>query len=191
MGKQKYQTRIMGLFDKSPIVHFSSINRIIGDKKKVKQYSKQLVRNLLIKGKIQRLTKGYYTKHQDPYLSVFCFTGYLGLQNSLSYHNLWEQETIPIIITTQKVRPGIRKVLGTNILIRRIDKKYFFGFEYKKYDAYYVPISDIEKTYIDMVYFREPMGREVLQNLKKNINKKKLDAYLKKYPKKFREKILS
>lgn len=56
----------------------------------------------------------------------------MGLQDALSIHNLWEQETIPIIIITRKIRQGIRKVLDLNVLIRRIDKKYFFGFDYIK-----------------------------------------------------------
>ena len=188
MGKEKYQKNVEALFKKSPVVSFSSVARII----KNKEYSKQLIRNLLLKEKIKRLAKGYYTIYDDPSLSVFCFKpSYLGLQNALSFHNLWEQETIPVIITTRKVRPGIRKVVGMNVLIRRIEKKYFFGFEYYQAGDFYFPYSDIEKTFIDMLYFKEKLSEEAMKNIFKKINLKKLNAYLKIYPKSIQKQVLA
>ena len=188
MGKEKYQKNVEALFKKSPVVSFSSVARII----KNKEYSKQLIRNLLLKEKIKRLAKGYYTIYDDPSLSVFCFKpSYLGLQNALSFHNLWEQETIPVIITTRKVRPGIRKVVGMNVLIRRIEKKYFFGFEYYQEGDFYFPYSDIEKTFIDMLYFKEKLSEEAMKNIFKKINLKKLNAYLKIYSKSIQKQVLA
>jgi predicted transcriptional regulator of viral defense system len=189
MGKEKYVKDIENLFEKSPVIDFSSIERAIKSKKNVKQYAKQLVRNFLKKGKIKRLTKGFYTRYNENSLAVFCFKpAYLGLQDALSFHNLWEQETIPVIITTRKIRQGIREVFGGNILIKRIEKKSFFGFDYFKEGDFYLPYSDIEKTFIDMVYFKENISKEALRNIKNKIDKKKLQKYLKKYPKRFRDK---
>jgi len=190
MGKEKYLKKIESLFKKSPIISYSSIERIVKDSKKT-EYTKQLIRNMLLKGKIKRLTKGFYTTHDNPQLSVFCFKpAYLGLQDALSFHNCWEQETIPIIITTRKIRQGIRKILDMNVLIRRIDKKYFFGFDYFEQDNLYFPYSDIEKTFIDMIYFKEKISDNTLENIKKRINKKKFNNYLKKYPERIK-KIIS
>jgi predicted transcriptional regulator of viral defense system len=192
MGKEKYQKEIEALFEKSPVVGFDSIERIIQSKKNVGQYAKQLIRNMLKKGKIKRLAKGYYTSRDESSLAVFCFKpAYLGLQDALSFHELWEQETIPIIITSRKIRQGIRKILGMNVLIRRIDKKYLFGFEYEKQGNFFLPYSDIEKTFIDMVYFNEKISEEAKENIIKIINKKKLNLYLKGYAKKFRKRVLS
>lgn len=190
MGKEKYQTQILELFKKSPIVNFSSIERIIKERKNIKQYSKQLIRNLLLKKKIKKIAKGYYSIYNDPSLNVFCFQpSYLGLQDALSFYGIWEQETIPIIITTRKIRQGLRKTSLGNILIRRINKKYLFGIEYKKSGDFYFPYSDVEKTFIDMIYFNEKMSKEGLYNIKKTIDKKKLEKHLKRYSKKFREKV--
>src|SRR3989338_6304714 len=148
MGKEKYQDKIINLFEKSPVVDYSSIKRIINNP----EYAKQLIRNLVLKKKIKKLTKGFYTKHDEPSLIVFCFKpSYLGLQDSLSMHNLWEQETIPVVITSKKIRSGLRKMNGINILIRRIDKKYLLGYDSLKVGEFYPPYSDIEKTFIDMV----------------------------------------
>lgn len=191
MGKQKYQKLVEELFKKSPVVDSSSITRIIKSKKNIKQYTKQLIRNLILQKKIKRLTKGYYTIHDDVSLAVFCFNpAYLGLQDALSFHNLTEQETIPIVITSRSIRPGIRNMLGNNVLIRKIDKKYFFGFDYKKIGEFHFPYSDIEKTFIDMIYFNEALSKDLIKEIKKSINMKKLNSYLEKYPDKFKKKVL-
>ena len=191
MGKEKYQKILEVLLKKSPIVSFDSVERLVKNKKNVKQYAKHIVRNLIIKNKLKRLIPGFYSIHDDPSLAVFCFKpAYLGLQSSLSSYDLWEQETIPVIITSKKVRQGVRKVNSMNVLIRRIDKKYVFGIEYKKEGGFYFPYSDIEKTFIDMIYFRENISKEILAEIKRKIDKKKLNAYLKNYNQRFRKKVL-
>ncbi len=191
MGEKKYQQDIEKLFKKSPVVDFSSIKRIIHAKNKnTKQYAKLLVRNLVLQKKIKRITKGYYTIHDDPTLMVFCMKpAYLGLQDALSIHNLWEQETIPIIITTGNVRQGIREVFGTNVLVRRIEKDYFFGIEYLQQGEFYFPYSDIEKTFLDLLYFRQDIREDVLQDMTKRINMEKLKEYLSYYSKEFQENV--
>ncbi len=191
MGKIKYLKNVESFFEKSSVVDFSSIQRLINNKKKIKEYPKQLIRNLILKKKINKLTKGYYTVFEDPSLLVFCLKpAYLGLQDSLSFYNVWEQETIPIILTNRKARQGIRKVLGGNVLIRRINKKYLFGFEYHKVGKFYLPYSNLEKTFIDMIYFKENLNENVIKNIRKRINKKKINSYLKNYPKLFRKRVL-
>jgi predicted transcriptional regulator of viral defense system len=192
MGKEKYQKAILELFDKSPVVGFSSIKRIVKNRKNVKQYTKQLVKNLISQGKIKRLAKGYYTKHDNASLAVFCFQpAYLGLQDALSFYDLWEQETIPIIITSRKVRQGIRDVMGSNILVRRIDKKYMFGFDYQQDGDFFLPYSSREKTYLDLYYFRQKLSESVARKLKKSLNKVKVERYLARYQGRFRKGIKS
>jgi len=189
MAKEKYIKIAENLFKKSPVVSISSVERIT----KNKNYAKQLVRNLVIKGKIKRLVKGYYTIHDDPSLAVLCFRrAYLGLQDALSFHNLWEQETIPVIITTDRARQGLRKIIGTNVFIRRIDRKYSFGFGYCNYHGnLYLPYSDIEKTLIDLVYFRQKLSEDLKKGIIRKIDRKKLGMYLKAYPKRFRKRIIN
>ncbi len=191
MGREKYLKDIGILLKKSPVVDTGSILRIIRAKKNVRQYGKQLVRNLLLKGRIKRLAKGFYTIYDNISLAVFCFSpSYLGLQDALSFHNLWEQETIPVIITSKKARQGLRSILGANVMVRRIDKKYLFGFSYHSQGDFYFPYSDIEKTFIDMAYFKEKISDEVLAEIKKRIDRKRLSSYLKIYPQKLRKKVL-
>jgi len=191
MGKGKYLDEIEDILRKSPVVNLSSITRMMRSKKKIKQYQKHILRNKLKQGKIKRLAKGCYTIHDNPSLAVFCFKpSYLGLQDALSLHELWEQEAIPIIMTATKTNPGIRTILGTNVLIRRISRKYLFGFDYCKQGETYLPYSDIEKTFIDMVYFKQPIGDEAMKNIAKRIDESKLKLYLRAYSKAFNKKII-
>ena len=192
MGKQIHLKKIKELFEKSPVVDFKSIERIVRAKKTKSIYAKLLVSNLLKKAEIKKISKGVYTKHNEISLSVFAFKpAYLGLQCALSYHRLWEQETIPIILTTRKIRRGNRKILGQNVFLRNIDKKYFFGFEFLKEGNFYLPYSDLEKTFIDMVIFNEKLDDNTLKEIIRKINKQKLNRYLQAYTERLKEKVKS
>jgi len=102
------------------------------------------------------------------------------LQEALSLRNLWEQETNPVIVTPRKVRPGLRQIMGSNVLVRRIDRAMFFGFDLIKYYDLWLPVSDAEKTLIDFIYFKEHLPKPAFEELMARIDKKKLDSYLKK-----------
>ena len=189
MGEIKYLYKVRNFFKESPVVDINSLKKFI--KKKNKTYIHLLISNLLKKKEIHRITKGYYTIHEDPSLAVFCFKpSYLGLQNALSFHALWEQETNPVILTTKNIRKGIRKVFGRNIIMKRINKKYLFGFDYYLDGDFYFPYSDIEKTFIDMLYFKQPLDNEQINNFKEKLNKTKLKTHLKHYPKRFQKRVL-
>ncbi|TRZ83497.1 hypothetical protein D4R86_00690 [bacterium] len=180
MGKIKHIPKIKEFLKKTPVFFTRDIELIVKDK----AYSYLFLHNLSKKKEIFRLKKGCYSSISDPVFTVFCFKpAYLGLQEALSLHNLWEQETNPVIITNRKVREGVRQVLDNNIVIHRIPSKYFFGFELLKYGNYFLPVSDIEKTLIDLIYFRESISKEALKEIKKKIDRVKLNSYLNSYPK--------
>jgi len=191
MGKQIYLNKVEELFEKSPVVDFKSIERIVG-KSKNSNYAKLLVSNLLKKLKIKKIGKGVYTRYNEISLAVFSFKpAYLGLQSALSHYGIWEQETIPVIITTKKVRRGIRCLMDSNILIRNIDKNHFFGIEYLREGNFYLPYSDLEKTFIDMVVFNQKIDSGVLKKIKSKIDKQKLLRYLKRYSLKVKNRVLN
>jgi predicted transcriptional regulator of viral defense system len=107
----------------------------------------------------------------------------------MSLHNLWEQETNPIIITVRKVRTGVREVLGQNVWVRRISPRYFFGYNYLTSGEFLLPVSDLEKTLIDMIYFGEARG-DIIERFRGRVNRRKLEGYLKRYRDDFRKKTL-
>jgi predicted transcriptional regulator of viral defense system len=94
-----------------------------------------------------------------------------------------------VIVTTRKVRIGIHEILGSNVLVHRINPKYFFGFTLLKYGEFFIPVSDVEKTLLDFIYFKQPLSKNTISEIKKNLNANKLKKYLKVYPKQFHEKL--
>ncbi len=154
------------------------------------EYAKLFIKNLLKKGKLNKLKRGFYTFGTDPTLASLAFTpSYHGLQEALSLHNLWEQETNTILVTPRKVRPGVRQMLGGTVIIHRIARKMFFGFETRNYYGQWINVSDVEKTLIDFVYFNQPLDSATLKEMKKRIDKKKLASYLEKCPDRIKRKI--
>lgn len=186
MGKIIHLNKLKEFFKSTPVFRARDVELVV----KNKSYSYLTLHNLVKRGEIKRITKGWYSLHEDPIVAVFCFKpAYIGLQEALSIHELWEQETNVVIVTTQKVRVGIRKILDSNVILHRIDQKYFFGFDYLKYENFFIPVSDIEKTLIDLIYFNEIPGKEVLKEIKKKMNREKLKKYLKNFSSKFRKRV--
>ncbi|MFW6174043.1 MAG: type IV toxin-antitoxin system AbiEi family antitoxin domain-containing protein, partial [Elusimicrobiota bacterium] len=148
MGKIK--KKVKKVLKDSPVFTNRDVNMVTEDR----SYTDLFLHNLVKNGEAYRLTKGCYSWAEDPFLSVFCFRpAYLGLEFALSFYGIWDQETNPAIITSKKVRAGRREVLGTNINLYRIKRDYFFGIDYLKHDEFYLPVSDIEKTVLDLIYF--------------------------------------
>jgi len=169
----------------TPVADLRSISALVGDK----NYAYVVMNHLLKREEVKRITRGYYTVHDDPSLLVYCLKpAYIGLQDAMSFHNLWEQETSPIIVTSRMVRSGIRKVMGHNALVRRISREYLFGYEYHRCGDFSLPISDVEKTFIDMVYFGE-IEKSMVRWFETRIDREKLERYLKKYPINFKDKV--
>ncbi len=189
MGKIKHIGRIREFLGKTPVFSLSSLRRIVGENN---PYLHILIHNLLKKREMFRITKGWYSSRDDPTLAVFCFKpAYLGLQEALSIHNLWEQETNVIIMTTKRVREGTRSVFNNNVFIKRIPPSLFFGIEYKQYGDFSVPVSDVEKTVLDMVFFNQPMDTNIIAAFRKKIDRKKIKEYLQRYDEQMRKNVLN
>lgn len=179
----KYVKLVRQHFKDKTVFSIKDLRTILAKQKISKNYSNQLIHNLMKKEEIQRITRGFYTFQTDTIVTGFAFSPfYYGLQEALSLRNLWGQETNPVIITPKKVRTGTRKIFESNVLVRRINRKMFFGFDLIKHYNYWLPVSDIEKTLIDFIYFKEPLSKQTLNKIKTKTSKKKLKKYLEKCP---------
>lgn len=184
--KGEIVSRVREFLRKSAVADIGSISRLTEDRR----YAWVLMNYLVRRGEVNKLTRGYYTIHEDPSLFVYCMKpAYLGLQDAMSFHNLWEQETVPIVITCRRVRTGVRKVLGHNVIVRRISPKYFFGYEFYQSGDFLLPVSNVEKTFLDMIYFGE-IRRDIARLFKPKLSLQKIRVYLAKYPPRFRQKAL-
>jgi len=187
----KYKKQLYDNFKKSKVFSLRDVRILFNNKNISKDYSKNLMSNLIKEKKIHKITNGKYTFQEEIMCIGFAFSPfYYGLQEALSLHNLHEQETNAIIITTNKIKPGIREIMDTNVYLRRIDKKYFFGYDFIKYYDIEIPVSDIEKTLIDLVYYKENISKDLILEIKKKIDLIKLNKYLEKYPITIKNKVL-
>lgn len=187
MGRVVYIDKLREFFKATPIFRARDVEILTGSR----GYAHLILHKLSEKGEVKRVVKGWYSLHDDPVVAVFCFKpAYIGLQEALSLHDLWEQETNVVIVSTRRVRTGVRKVLDSNVVIHRISVEHFFGFEYLKYGELFIPVSDIEKTLIDLVYFNEVPGEEVLNEIRRRMDGHRLNLYLRRFEPKLRQRVL-
>jgi predicted transcriptional regulator of viral defense system len=154
------------------------------------EYARVFLHGLMWRGELHPISKGFYTFKEDAQVVGLAFSPYYyGLQDALSIHGLWEQETNPVVITPRKARVGVREFMGRNYVVRRIDGRMFFGFEAVRRGGFWINASDLEKTLLDFAYFRAPLEREVVGEIKKKMDLKKLSGYLKKTPSWVRKRV--
>ncbi|HVC27797.1 MAG TPA: type IV toxin-antitoxin system AbiEi family antitoxin domain-containing protein [Nitrososphaerales archaeon] len=183
MGKKIHIDEVRRFARSTPVFTARDVEALVKDR----GYALLMLHNMAKSGELRRVARGFYTVHDDPVVSVFALRpAYLGLQDALSVRELWEQETNVVVVTAGKAKPGVRTVMGGRVVVHRIDTRYLFGFDYVRYDGgFYVPVSDLEKTLIDLVYFGESPGRAVLRELAKGADRKALADYLGLYSKAF------
>lgn len=176
---------------KSPVMTLREVKTTLKLKGIKLSYLKRLINYLIKKNEIIRITKGVYTFHNEITVVGFAFRPfYYGIENALTIKGLWEQGTTPIVITPRNVRQGVRKFGTGNYSIFKIKKQFFFGFELIKYYDFWIPVSDYEKTLIDMIYYKRHIRDDVLKELKKKIDRKKLMEYLQVYPIGIKNKVI-
>ncbi len=157
-----------------PVFTFKDVEKILG-----KDYAKLVLHNAVKRGVVFRLGKGVYSFYDDPVLAVFAFRpAYLGLEYALSFYEFWEQESIPIILTSRRVRFGVRNVLGENVLIRYMKPEGMFGIEHHEYYGFHIPVSSPEKTLADFVYYNEPITEQALDELLNHVDIKEVRQIL-------------
>ena len=190
MGKVKYLKDFRNHFKSRSYFSIKEAELFLKQYGADKAYSRLMLHQMEKKGEIKRLKKGYYSFEEDLDSIGFLFEPfYYGLQDALSLQGLWEQETNPVIITTRKVRTGLRSFLGRNVLVRHIKKSMFFGYEPKRVGKVFLPVSDTEKTLIDFVYFRLTIPDYVLKEMAKKLDRDKLEQYLKRTDKYLIKKV--
>jgi len=186
----KYVKDVRERFRGAPAFTISDLKISLGRKGISAGYLRLLVHNLLAKGELKRVSRGVYTFRSDVQVVGFGFRPfYYGLQDALSLRNLWEQETNPVVITPRRVRSGVKSFQGANYVVKRIRRGMFFGFEMVKYDDFWIPVSDVEKTLIDFAYFRQPLGAEAIAEIRQRLDKQKLKEYLKRCPPRVKARV--
>ncbi len=175
----KYINEFFEDFKDKYIFSANDVKRFLSYRKANNDYYKIFLYNLTNEDKIHKIRYGYYSFNDNIMLTGFSYKPfYYGLESALSLLNLWEQETNPVIITPLHIRTGIMQYEGRNYIVRRISREMFFGYQYIKYFNFYMPVSDLEKTLMDLVYYNEKIPDYLFNNIRKKANKKILKIYI-------------
>ena len=173
-----------------PVFTLTDIRVFLSNDGVSQRYLKIMLNNLIKKKEIIHVAKGVYTFHKDAAVVGFAFRPfYYGLEDALSYRNLWTQNTNPIVLTAKNVREGTRKFVESNYAVKRVAPELFFGFDFIKYYEMWLPVSDPEKTLIDLVYYHHGIRADALEKLSVSLDLQKLDGYLKTYSDNLRRKV--
>jgi hypothetical protein len=138
-------------------------------------------------GKLYTVRKGAYAFKKDSMVAGFAYSPfYYGLLSALTIRELWTQNSRPDIITIRKVRASSIHIFGDikeTVFVHHMPAKYFFGFGIVKYGTLEVPVSEPEKTLIDLFYYRVKVADSRLQRATKEDKQKKSPQYLERYDK--------
>lgn len=189
----KYMSYLKSRFSKPdfPTFKLSDLRLAFSQKRIKDNYLYLMVHNLEKRGEIRRITRGIYTFHKDVSVVGFAFSPfYYGFEDALSIRGISLQGTNPIVVTLRNVRQGRRVFAGRNYIIRRIPANLLFGYNVVKRGSFWIPVSDIEKTIIDMMYFDNHIRDELWPDILKELDMKLLNEYLTHYKKEFRAKML-
>jgi len=189
----KYTSDLKDRFFKAnfPVFRISDI-RLSFSRTGIKDnYLYLMLHNMERRKEITRIIRGVYTFHGDVNVVGFAFQPfYYGFEDALSIRGISLQGTNPIVVTLRNVRQGVRTFRGRNYLIRRIPQNLLFGYSMVKRGEFWIPVSDIEKTVIDMLYFDDYIRDELWPGILEQLEMERLNDYLKRYKKEFRGKML-
>jgi predicted transcriptional regulator of viral defense system len=174
----KYESAFIQFFEKQNMFVTDDARRFLSRLGASEGYIRLMLHNLVRSGQLHRIGKGAYTFQRNEAIIGFRFRPfYYGLQYALTIRRIWTQQSVPVIITKSKANPGVREIMGTKVILHRINPNGFFGFEYLDYGGVFVPVSDPEKTLLDFIHYGIKLDPETMVELRKRTNKSKLQEY--------------
>jgi len=185
------------------IVSSDDIHKALGGKYS-KFVLKKRIYELKEKGWLVPLRRGLYCicdiasrgfVNISPFViaGVFDKDSYISLNSALSFHGLFEQ----MLRTTSSVTTvKSKKYLFQDNAYRylKINKKLYFGFITENIEGYYARIAELEKVFLDYLYFKNDtysidLLLEKLQKARNRLDFKKLFNYAQKFPRATRRKL--
>ncbi len=188
----KYTAMFLARFKKSPVFQTRDVSKFLEYYGSTEDYAKVFIGQMVKSGKAYKVTKGFYTMYKNIEAVGFPFYPfYYGLGFALTHHKLWKQQANPYVLTVKNVRRGPREALGLNYNVSKIAKSMFFGYYYTKGADFYYPISDVEKTLIDCIYYKMSLEGYVYENIFRQLDYKKMQGYLKRCSGRVRTRYLA
>ena len=143
---------------------------------------------------LYQVAKGVFSVRNNVEVAGFAFSPfYYGGVSALMIRDLIDDQVLLEIMTTKTVRKSRVKVFGgsANVLLHHIPDRYYFGFDEIMYGGLKVPVSNAEKTLIDLLYFKIRLSEDDYLRLVASIDRKRLAMYLRKFNVRFAKSALS
>lgn len=145
------------------------------------------------KRKIYTITKGVFSFEKRDELVGFAFAPfYYGGLAALMIRDMIDDQVKMEIMTTRRIKRSVMEVYNgsSRVVLHHIPRKYYFGFEDLRYGGITVPVSDPEKTLIDLCYYHVGLTIQNYSGLLMVVNRRKLGEYLKRYDKRTAASVL-
>ena len=164
---------------------FNDVRMVLNVKKEISDKTIQVTLSRMIKSKkLYKITKGIFSLEKRDDIAGFAFSPfYYGGLAALMIRDMLDNQVKIEIMTTRRVKRSFVEIYGGDsaVVLHHIPKKYYFGFEDVKYGNLTIPVSNPEKTLIDLFYYRKKLSMqdyaEVLKHIKMGILAKYLKVY--------------
>ena len=174
---------IMEKFSGYPVFTNRDVRLFLGRKAKAANVAR-LLSHMKRAGRIHQVVRGVYSATVDERVSGFAFQPfYYGTLYALTLRELWTQNSRPEIITLKKIRKSGILIFGgkVGVKLHHLTPKRFFGFDILVVGGMQVPVSDPEKTLIDLFFYKIRLPIQDYSGLLKAVDRRKLASYLKAY----------
>ena len=135
-------------------------------------------------GRLHGVVKGVYTTRADTLAAGFAFQPfYYGLRYALTIMDAWTAMPIPELVTLKRVKAAKITVFdgSARIMLHHSRPAYFFGFSIMEQGGMRIPVSDPEKTLIDLFFYKVRLPIQNYSGILNMVERKKLLEYLKAY----------
>ncbi len=174
---------------------FNDVRMVLVDRhRNISDKTIQVTISRMVKNhKIYAITKGVFSLQRRDELAGFAFSPfYYGGLAALMIRDLIDDQVKMEIMTTRAVKRSLLAIYDRSsmVVLHHIPKRYYFGFQNVKYGDIVVPVSDPEKTLIDLIYYRSGLAVQNYDGLLRALDIGRLDAYLKRYDNRTRTSVL-
>ena len=173
---------------------FNDVRTVLAEKhKKISDKTIQVTLSRMAKRKrIYPIIKGVFSLERRDDIVGFAFTPfYYGGLAALMIRDMIDDQVRMEIMTTRRVKKSLVKVYNgiSMVVVHHLPKKYYFGFNDMRYGNIEVPVSDPEKTLIDLFYYKERLSLQDYAEVLKSVKIGTLRKYLKLYDKRTKKMV--
>lgn len=163
------------------------LSKVRKGNKKLSSKTVQVTLSRMVRsGKLYCVTKGIFSVTDKAEISGFAFTPfYYGGLSALMIRGLIDDQVAMEIMTTKVVRKKNVNLFNhkVSVVLHHLPNRLYFGFDHVTYGNVLLPVSDPEKTLIDLFFYKIKLSLQDYSELLKAVNRNKINSYLRRYDK--------